>query len=214
MGLGFNIVPALQHYQCIHAVDAVTNHLLSSNTVKLLHGYLTQTTMYLSDRIFHALNFLSCAITNDPNAVHHKQLLAISNLRDLFSNWIPSTNLYPPTPDSVSSPPLPVTVLPVQGQPPLPPPQVDPLPRVVPLPRVNPPPRVDQFPRIAAYPTIAPTLAILPSPKCVPPATSQLVYHQTRSHLSLTAHTDACRKYPSDFINDWDFSVLDAVCVQ
>ena len=142
-------------------------------------------------------------------AIHHEQISAIYKLRDLFSNWIPSTTLSPPNPDPVPSPPLPVPVLHVHSQPPMPPPKVVPLTRVVPIPRVNPHPRVYPFPNIVAYPTISLTQPVLPPPKFVTPDTSQPVSHRTRYRLYLTSHVVEHRKYPYYFINDWAFYVLD-----
>ena len=51
---------------------------------------------------------------------------------------------------------------------------------------------------------------VLHSPKFVPPAPSQPVAHLTRYRLSLTSDADARLKYPSDLINYWAFSVLNA----
>ena len=99
----FNIGPALNHYRCFRVVDAVTKHLIYSDTVAFLHDYLTQPTVSPSDRIVHALNFLSCAISDAPEAIHHEQLSVISKLRDIFSNWKISTTMTPPTPNG--SPP-------------------------------------------------------------------------------------------------------------
>ena len=65
-------------------------------------------TVYPSDRIIHALNFLSCAISGAPEAIHYEQLSAISKIRDIFSNWKTSMNLTPPTPDRVPAPVQPI----------------------------------------------------------------------------------------------------------
>ena len=81
---GFSIGPALNHYRCFHVTNTTTKSLLYSNTVKFMHDYLTQPTVIESDRIVHALNFLSCAVKDAPAVVYHNQLTAISNLRDLF----------------------------------------------------------------------------------------------------------------------------------
>ena len=183
-------------------VDAITNHLLFSNIVEFLHGYITKPIVSPADRILHALKFQSCAIKDFPASVHHEQILAISSLRDLLSNWIPSTTLFPPTPDPVQYLPLTVPVLPVQDHPQLPPP------RVVPIPRVEPPPRMDHAAPIEPIPTL------FPSPNLVTPTPSQPLAHQTRSRLALTAHTASLLKYPSDIIRNWAFSVIDETTVQ
>ena len=115
-------------------VDDVTKHLLFSDTVKFLHGYITQPTVSPADRIVHALNFLLCAIKYVFAFVHHEHISDISSLCDIFSNFIPSMTLSPPTPDLVPSLPLPVPVLPIQGHTPLPLPRFVPLQRLVPLP--------------------------------------------------------------------------------
>ena len=85
-------------------VDAVTKHLLYSDTVTFLHDYLTQPTVSPYDCIVHDLNFLSCAISEAPKAIHHEQLSAISKLRDIFSNWKASMTLTPPTHDCSPDP--------------------------------------------------------------------------------------------------------------
>ena len=68
---------------------ATTKSLLYSDTIKFMHDYLTQPTVIESDRIVHALNFLSCTVKDAPAAEYHDQLTAISNLRDLFRGWNP-----------------------------------------------------------------------------------------------------------------------------
>ena len=73
---------------------ATTKSMLYSYTVKFVNDYLTQPTVIESDRIVHALNFLSCTVKDAPAAVYHDQLTAISNLRDLFRGW----NLQQPAP--------------------------------------------------------------------------------------------------------------------
>ena len=156
------------------------------------------------------LNILPCAIEDVPASIQHKHLLSISSLCDLFSNWIPSTTLSPPIPDPVLFLSLPIPVLPVQGHPPLPLPRVVPLPMLVPLPSVVPLPRLDPPPRMDLAAPIAPTPTLLTPPNLVPPTPSQPVAHRTRSCLALTAHASSRHKYPSDFINNWVFSVIDA----
>ena len=143
-----------------------------------------------------------CTIKEIFFSVYHKHLLAISSLRDLFSKWISSTNLSPPTPDAVPSLPLLVPVLPVQGHHPLPPP------RVVPLTRVDPPPSMNHAAPIAPIPTL------LPFSNLVLPTPSQPVAHQTRSRLAPPAHTASHRKYPSEFINNSAVSLIDTTTYQ
>ena len=161
-----------------------------------------------SDHIFHALNFLACVKKDVPAAVYYEQLLAIFKLRDLFSKCIPSTTLFPTTPDPVPSLTLPVPVLSLQGYPSLKSPRVVPIPRVFPLPRVNPLPWMEPATPIYPIPTL------FPSPNLVPPTPSQPVAYRTISRLSLTSHIAARRKYPSEFINNWAFSVIDATTGQ
>ena len=86
---GFNISPALNHYRCFHVTDATTKALLYSDTAKFINDYLTQPQVSESDRIVHALNFLSCDVKDAPASVYQDQLTAISNLRDLFRGWSP-----------------------------------------------------------------------------------------------------------------------------
>ena len=82
---GFNFGPALKHYRCFYVVDGATKELLFSNTIEFLHEYLTTPIFSEGNHIVHALNFLSCAIKDAPAAIHHKQLTAISNLRNIFT---------------------------------------------------------------------------------------------------------------------------------
>ena len=76
----FNIGPALNHYRCFHVTNATTKALLYSDTIEFIHDYLTQPQVSESDRIVHALNFLSCAVKDAPASVYHDQLTTISNL--------------------------------------------------------------------------------------------------------------------------------------
>ena len=76
--------PALNHYRCFHVTDATTKALLYSDTVEFIHDYLTQPQVSKSDRIVHALKFLSCAMKDALASVYHNKLAEISNLRDLF----------------------------------------------------------------------------------------------------------------------------------
>ena len=105
---GFNIGPALKHYRCFHVIDGATKALLFSETIEFLHEYLTTPTVSEGNRIVHALKFLSCAIKDAPATIHHEQLTAISNIRDIFTNWIPNPTMTPPA----MSPVPPVTTTP------------------------------------------------------------------------------------------------------
>ena len=140
---GFNIGPALNHYRCLHVTDATTKALLYSDSVEFMHDYLTQPQVSESDRIVHALNFLSCAVKDTTASVYHDQLTTISNLRDLFCSWNPQ---HPPTlPDLTPPPHLARAPPPHPSHPatlPAPPP-LRPPPRVLPAPPpLRPPPRV------------------------------------------------------------------------
>ena len=106
----FNIGPALKHYRCFHDVNGATKALLYSDTVEFLHKYLTKPTFSAGDRIVHALHFFSCAIKDAPAAIHHMQLTAISKLRDIFKNWIPTPTMIPPP--SLPVPPVATTPTP------------------------------------------------------------------------------------------------------
>ena len=73
---GFIIGPADEHYRCFGVVDATTKASLISDTIEVLHDYLTQPEVTAEDRIVHATA-----------SVHHEQLEAITKLRDLFTGW-------------------------------------------------------------------------------------------------------------------------------
>ena len=140
---GFIIGPAFEHYRCFGVVDATTKASRISDTIKVLHDYLTQPEVTVEDRIVHALNFLSCALKDATASAHHEQLEAITKLRDIFTGWKTKPDYAaPPLPQA---PPYP-TILPAQAAPPprvvLPPPAAPP-PRVVPPPTVVPPSRVE-----------------------------------------------------------------------
>ena len=55
----FIVGPALNHYRCFHVNNSTTKSLLYSDTVEFMHDCLTQPTVSESDRIVHALKFLS-----------------------------------------------------------------------------------------------------------------------------------------------------------
>ena len=93
---GFTIGPALKHYCCFQVVDSTKKSIIISDTIEVLHKYLTQPEVTPKDRIVHALNVLSCAVKDNANTVHHEQLLAISKLRNLFDNWKTTTTITPP----------------------------------------------------------------------------------------------------------------------
>ena len=78
---GFNIGPSLNHYRCFHVVYVVTKALLFSDTVEFMHEYLSQPTFSKSDRIGHAINFISCAVKESPTTIYHEQLTEITKLR-------------------------------------------------------------------------------------------------------------------------------------
>ena len=93
---GFTINPALEHYRCFQVVNATTKLIIISNTIEVLHDYLTQPEVPSEDILVHALNFLSCAAKDASMTIHHKQLSAISKLRDLFAHWKTNIAIVPP----------------------------------------------------------------------------------------------------------------------
>ena len=140
---GFSIGPTLNHYLCFHVTDATTKSLLYSDTVEFMHDYLTQPIVSYSDRIVHALNFLSCAVKYATAGLYHNQLTAISNLRDLFFGWnpqqpAPMPNLATPLllSGALSQHPQPPVALP-SPPPPRPPPRLA-TPTATPLPPPSP----------------------------------------------------------------------------
>ena len=83
---GFTIGPALEHYRCFQVVNVTTKSIIISDTIKLIHDYLTQPEVTSEDRIIHTVNFLSCAVKDASKTIHHEQLSEISNIRELFTH--------------------------------------------------------------------------------------------------------------------------------
>ena len=138
--------------------DATTKSLLYSDTVEFMHDYLTHPTVSESDRIVHALNFLSFSVKDAPAAVYHDQLTAISNLRDLFRGWNPHQPS--PLPDLATHPLLERAPPPHPQHPaalPAPPP-------LRPPPRVATPTATPQLPPAPSLDTPRPPLAPLRAP--------------------------------------------------
>jgi hypothetical protein len=82
---GFNIGPALSQYRCFQVVDADTKALVISNTVEFQHDYLKSPKVSYKDRLLHVINFLSTAINEATDDSINAQLIAIDNLREIFS---------------------------------------------------------------------------------------------------------------------------------
>ena len=129
---GFTIGPAFKHYRCFEVVDTATKSTLISDTIEVLHDYLTQPEVTHEERIIHVLNFLSCSVRDAARTVHHEKISTISKLRNLFRSWKTSTALTPTEANPALLPPS----LPKETPPP----------RVVTSPRMVPPPRVESTP--------------------------------------------------------------------
>ena len=82
---GFSIGPALQHYICIHAIDANTKTLIITDTAEYLHRYLTQPQITAEERMTHAIQFLTAALKVVPASICNSQLAAIDAVRTIFS---------------------------------------------------------------------------------------------------------------------------------
>lgn len=82
-----------------------------SDTVEYRHDYLTQPSLTKEDRLIHAMNLLTCALTDAPAIICETQLQAIQDLKELFSKWKDNSH---PSP-RVGSPPR-VTSVPVPKQ--------------------------------------------------------------------------------------------------
>ena len=219
---GFNIGPALNHYRCFHLSDAVTKSLLFSDTVEFMRNYLSHPTFREINRTFHALNFISCAVKCAPATICHEKLMAITKLRELFTNWDPrsmpllSARLYPEHPPPIPQPtPLTTAMLP---------------PRVVPLPVASPPAHVPPPPRVVTpLATILNVLANqklslanlhppIPSapmlrqysrvrhPSPAVPTTGEPptpISHCTCSLLKVSPLASSSRTFPSKFLQGW-----------
>ena len=102
---GYNIEPALHHYQCFLVADHQTKALLYSNTIEFCHTYLTQPMVTPADHIIHATNFLSCALTDAPSFACDSQLKAINSIHAVYAEWKEThqlPNVAPPTTDPVA----------------------------------------------------------------------------------------------------------------
>ena len=185
--------PALEHYRCFHVVNATTKSIIISDTIKVLHDYLTQPEVTSEDRIVHSLKFLSCAVKDASTTIHHKQLSAIYKLRDLLSHWKTNTALVPPSSTPTVAPP-PTMVSP---------------PKVVPPRTGVPPPRVDPSPIPRDHPS--PTTAPLTPPAQSIPKPSPV--HEPMAHRTLSQTISpvaaASRRYPSAFLTECSISFLD-----
>jgi hypothetical protein len=110
---GFNIGPALSHYRCFQVVDADTKALVISDTVEFRHDYLESPKVSYKECLLHDINFLSTAINEATDDSITAQLIAIDNLREIFSKWKLGTSPLPHVPPPTQSPsPTPPRLLP------------------------------------------------------------------------------------------------------
>ena len=84
---GFYIGPALHHYRTFSVISKETKRQQFSDTAEFCHSYLTQPSLTSKGRITHTMSILACALIELPTATYNTQLDAITNLRDLFSQW-------------------------------------------------------------------------------------------------------------------------------
>ena len=68
---GFTIVLAFKYYRSFEVAHATTKATLFSDTIEVLHDYITQPEVMPEDRIVHTLNFLSCALIYAATTVDH-----------------------------------------------------------------------------------------------------------------------------------------------
>ena len=83
---GFSVGPALQHYQCIQAIDSKTKALIITDTAEYLHKYLTQPHITAGDIMKHAILFLTAALKDAPTSICDSQLASIEAVREIFTN--------------------------------------------------------------------------------------------------------------------------------
>ena len=83
---GFSVVPALQHYWCIQAINSRTKSVVITDTAEYLHKYLTQSHITAEDRMAHALQFLTDTLKDVPASICDSQLAAIESVRAIFTN--------------------------------------------------------------------------------------------------------------------------------
>ena len=83
----FSLGPSLDYYRCFSLLKMKSNAVVISDTVKLLHSYLTQPSLTKKDRFMHALNLLTCAIKGAPSTIYNTQLQAINNVCQIFEQW-------------------------------------------------------------------------------------------------------------------------------
>ena len=83
---GFSIGPALQHYQCIQAIDSKTKALIITDTAEYFNKYLKYPHITAEDRMAHAIHFLTAELKDVPASICNSQLAAIEAVREIFTN--------------------------------------------------------------------------------------------------------------------------------
>ena len=84
---GWNVGVSLENYLCQLIVVRGIKAVQVSDTVEFCHYYLTQPTLAHTDRVLHGMNTLSYALKDAPNITCDAQLIAITELRDIFKRW-------------------------------------------------------------------------------------------------------------------------------
>ena len=78
---------SLENYLCQLIVVRGIKAVQVSDTVEFCHYYLTQPILAHTYRFLHGMNTISYSLKDAPNITCDAQLIAITELRDLFKRW-------------------------------------------------------------------------------------------------------------------------------
>ena len=96
---GWSIGTSLDHYQCEQVIPRDTKAVTISDTVDILHYYITAPTVTPANCILQSINTLTEDIKEMPITVYNTQLKAIIALRDACHQWAS-----PGTPENLPDP--------------------------------------------------------------------------------------------------------------
>ena len=97
---GWSVGVSFEHYRCQLVIPADTQEINVSDTVEILHKFITTPTRTPEYCILHGLNTLSGTIKDVPTATFEAQIKAITKLRDICTGWAgidALAHLTPPT---------------------------------------------------------------------------------------------------------------------